>query len=143
MKKILSIMFIFVLLTGCTEKVSTGISYFAGVADYLGDVNEFKSQIPQLTAGSLADSTTRDELKTAITEMQGDIDDFNSLVPPDELKTMHESVVAKNETFDKKLQDSLTIIESGEKNASEIQTMVSGSVVTDIINSLTDLNKEK
>ncbi|MFS0671791.1 DUF6376 family protein [Ornithinibacillus sp. 179-J 7C1 HS] len=141
MKKTISLLlFVTALfLSGCgfLEETQTTINYATETTEYLNELSTIAEDVQtSINEGNV------DELETLLTDLEGKIEEFNSLEVPVVAEGIHDDILANNE----KLLDTIASIKAnGEvaideiKNTEIIQTIES---ITNFMNKIEELGIE-
>lgn len=138
MKKIISILFISVLLSGCSllEETNDTLNYATEATEYMNNLSDFAQETTGLVSGeSTNNPEAKANLESKLTALEESITDFNNIDVPMIAEGIHDNIEEKN----LQLLDSLNnVIQNGEVVVEELKE----SDIYQTIENITNLQKQ-
>lgn len=105
-----------VFLGACSilEDVNNTVTYVNEATDYVNEVSTFINEAPTLAEQAVTDEQARADLETMLTEMQDDMETFNTLEPPGMAADLHQQIVDYNNQAEEGINLYLDNIENGQ-----------------------------
>ncbi|OEH93018.1 DUF6376 family protein [Bacillus solimangrovi] len=138
MRKTVSLLLVLLLIVGCTNENVPTKDYFVGTEEYLHEINSFKKDIPELVQNSESDLSKINLIQDRVEKMKEEIEFFNSLVPPENLKRMHDVAITYNIYFTQSLEYSLEEMKKENLVSERAKILLIGRPITNVQNNLTN-----
>ncbi|ULL16246.1 hypothetical protein DVH26_18410 [Paenibacillus sp. H1-7] len=143
--KLLLLLFAVSLLSGCSllDKVDQSLNYVNEATQFINSGTRLAEQLPNLATQAITDPEARTAIKNEFMEMKARIEAFNKLEPPAFAKSIHEQLLAYNETLTKQINTYLEQMNVGQidwkslTDSSLIQTLDQITQILDKLQNLT------
>ena len=137
MKKIISFLLLFMLLTGCSivEETNDTLNYTTEATDYLNELSDFAEQTSGLVNGDSIDAATKEELESRLVSLEDSITKFNNIEVPMIAEGIHQTITEKNQQL---LDATSNVIQNGEVVVEQLQN----SEIYQTIESITELKNQ-
>ncbi|WP_142255328.1 DUF6376 family protein [Bacillus sinesaloumensis] len=95
------------------EDVNNTVTYVNEATDYVNEVTTFVNEAPSLAQQAVTDEQARADLETMLTEMQEDMETFNSLEAPGLAADIHQQIVDYNNQAEEGINVLVENVENG------------------------------